>query len=67
MYWTPGDYDSGAAADYNNATATGEVAWYDNNSDTLPNSGFSSGQGTHPVGTPGNDFIYVGFCICRRP
>jgi hypothetical protein len=54
MYWTPGNYASGAAADYNNATATGEVAWYDGNSGTDPNSGFSSGQGTHPVGTAGN-------------
>ena len=28
-WWTPGDYASGATADYNNATATGLVAVYD--------------------------------------
>ncbi|MEI6092769.1 MAG: DUF5018 domain-containing protein [bacterium] len=27
-YWTPGDYASGANADYTNATATRSVAWY---------------------------------------
>ena len=27
-YWTPGSYASGAAADYNNSTATKAVAWY---------------------------------------
>ena len=26
--WTPGDYASGATADYNNASATQEVTWY---------------------------------------
>ncbi len=30
--WTPYDYASGAAADYNDETATGLVAWYDVNS-----------------------------------
>jgi formylglycine-generating enzyme required for sulfatase activity len=54
MYWTPGNYASGAAADYTDATETGQVAWYWDNSDTLPNSGFNSGRGTHPVGTAGN-------------
>ena len=38
--WTPGDYASGATADYNDATATGLVAWYSVN----------SGSTTHPVG-----------------
>jgi len=27
-YWTPGDYASGATADYNDAAATSTVAWY---------------------------------------
>ena len=27
-YWTPGDYASGATADYNDAAATSAVAWY---------------------------------------
>jgi formylglycine-generating enzyme len=27
-YWTPGDYASGATADYNNEAATRAVAWY---------------------------------------
>lgn len=35
----PGDYASGATADYTNATATGNVAWYIDN----------SGSETHPV------------------
>ncbi|GAH28594.1 unnamed protein product, partial [marine sediment metagenome] len=38
--WTPGDYASGATADYNDAGATGLVAWYFDNSDSS----------THPVG-----------------
>ncbi len=38
--WTPGDYASGATADYTDAGATGLVAWYDLN----------SGGSTHPVG-----------------
>lgn len=43
-YWTPGDYASGADADYNDATETGNVAWYYSN----------SGSSTHVVGTAGN-------------
>jgi formylglycine-generating enzyme len=38
---TPFNYASGASADYNNAAATGEVAWYEEN----------SGSKTHNVGT----------------
>jgi len=40
-YWTPGDYASGATADYNNTSATREVAWY---------SGATGGNSTRPVG-----------------
>ncbi len=36
----PGGYASGASADYNNSTATGEAAWYSGN----------SGSATHPAG-----------------
>ncbi|HPH03777.1 MAG TPA: SUMF1/EgtB/PvdO family nonheme iron enzyme, partial [Spirochaetota bacterium] len=32
--WTPYNYASGATADYNDATATGLVAWYSGNSDS---------------------------------
>ncbi len=32
LYWTPGSYASGATAPYTNASATGAVAWYSNNS-----------------------------------
>ena len=32
LNWTPGSYASGATADYNNASATQEVAWYSANS-----------------------------------
>ncbi len=32
----PGDYASGATADYNDTTATGLVAWYSDNSDNHP-------------------------------
>ena len=39
LYWTPGNYASGARANYNNASATQEVAWYSAN----------SGNSTHPV------------------
>jgi sulfatase modifying factor 1 len=38
--WTPGDYASGATADYEDADATGLVAWY----------GANSVSSTHPVG-----------------
>ena len=38
--WTPYNYASGATADYNDATATGLVAWYSGN----------SGSKTHNVG-----------------
>lgn len=31
-YWTPGDYASGATADYNDAVATSDVAWISTNS-----------------------------------
>ena len=54
IYWTPGTYASGSPDDYNNAFATGEVAWYVDNSIALPNSDFVSGKGTHPVGTAEN-------------
>lgn len=40
LYWTPGNYASGATADYNSAIATQAVAWYSANSDSS----------THPVG-----------------
>jgi len=40
-YWTPGDYASGATADYNNTSATRAVAWY---------SGATGGNFTRPVG-----------------
>ncbi|MFW6365130.1 MAG: formylglycine-generating enzyme family protein, partial [Spirochaetota bacterium] len=43
-YWTPGDYASGADADYNDATETGKVAWYSSN----------SSSSTHVAGTAGN-------------
>lgn len=32
IFWTPGDYASGATADYENAEATKAVAWYPDNS-----------------------------------
>ncbi len=32
LWWTRGNYASGATADYNNASATQEVAWYSANS-----------------------------------
>lgn len=32
LWWTPGHYASGATADYENASATQEVAWYSANS-----------------------------------
>ena len=54
LYWTPGDHASGAPADITNTTETGKVAWYEDNSATLPNSNFFSGRGTHPIGTAGN-------------
>ena len=58
IYWTPGDYASGATADYNNATATGDVAWYGENCGIDPQSHFyddaGTWKGTHPVGTAGN-------------
>jgi len=58
IYWTPGDYASGATADYNNATATGDVAWYWENCGIDPQSHFyddaGTWKGTHPVGTAGN-------------
>ncbi len=31
LYWTPGNFASGATADYNDAAATKEVAWYSAN------------------------------------
>ena len=39
--WTPGNYASGATADYTNASATEQVTWYSDN----------SGGMTHVVGT----------------
>ena len=39
--WTPGNYTSGAFADITDTTATGQVAWYSNN----------SGGTTHNAGT----------------
>lgn len=42
-YWAPGDYTSGATADYSDATATGEVAW------TFDNSG-GPYEGTGHIG-----------------
>ena len=33
LYWTPGDYASGATADYNSDEASEAVAWYSTNSD----------------------------------
>jgi uncharacterized repeat protein (TIGR02543 family) len=39
--WLPSDYASGATDDYTNASATGDVAWYNGN----------SGSSTHDVGT----------------
>ncbi len=39
-YWTPGDYASGATADYNNSSATVMVAW----------CRYNSGNTTHFVG-----------------
>lgn len=38
-YWTPGNYASGATADYSDTTATGLVAWYNGN----------SGSSTHEI------------------
>ncbi len=32
-YWTPGDYASGATADFRNSNATNEVAWYQDSTD----------------------------------
>ncbi len=32
-YWTPGNYASGARADYENTMVTKDVAWYEENSD----------------------------------
>jgi formylglycine-generating enzyme len=40
-HWTPGDYASGATADYNNEAETRAVAWY---------SGATGGNFTRPVG-----------------
>lgn len=34
IYWTPGNYASGADADYTSVEATKKVAWYRENSDT---------------------------------
>ncbi len=45
LYWTPGNYASGATADYTNATATQEVAWCRENSDVD-----GSGRKTQDVG-----------------
>lgn len=39
LFWTPGNYASGATAAYTHAPATGAVAWYSGNSD----------NSTHPV------------------
>jgi len=44
--WTPYNYASGAGDDLNNADATGEVAWYNANSEKI-----DSGWDTHDVGT----------------
>ncbi|MCK5759340.1 MAG: SUMF1/EgtB/PvdO family nonheme iron enzyme, partial [Clostridiales bacterium] len=55
IFWTPGDYVSGATADYNDAAAIGLVTWYRDISTISPNSNFSLGRGTHPIGTAGND------------
>ena len=40
VYWTPGNYASGATAPYTDVDATSAVAWYSKN----------SGGATHPVG-----------------
>jgi len=34
QYWTPGNYASGATNAHTNAAATGQVAWYSDNSDS---------------------------------
>lgn len=48
-------YDAnGATADTADPTATGAVAWYLDNSDTTPNAGYYTGDGTygsHPAET----------------
>lgn len=59
LYWTPGTYASGAAADYNNVPETGKVSWHSENSHIDPHSDFIEIEpevwiGTHPVGTAGN-------------
>lgn len=55
IYWTPGDFASGASADTDNSAATMAVAWYVDNREIFPQCVIDSlGYGTHPVGTAGN-------------
>jgi sulfatase-modifying factor enzyme 1 len=56
VFWTKGNHASGATKPYNDADLdpTKGVSWYTDNNTTLPNSDFTSGKGTHPVGTAGN-------------
>jgi len=48
-WWTPYNYASGAAADYNNAAETGLVAWYDTNSENI----------THDAGGKNPNALYI--------
>ncbi len=54
VYWTPGDYASGAAGSHEDEDAVSEAAWYRDNSDVD-----GRGRGTQPVGQkpPGGNFL----------
>jgi|GEM_PF-2987501 len=55
IYWTSGDYASGASADTTDLAATMAVAWYEDNREIYPQCVLAgTGYGTHPVGTAGN-------------
>jgi sulfatase-modifying factor enzyme 1 len=56
VFWTKGNHASGATKPFDDGDLdpTKAVSWYIDSSITSPNSNFSAGKGTHPVGTAGN-------------
>ncbi len=65
LYWTPGNYASGATKDVNNATATQEVAWYGaNSSDGIRRVGLKQANGLKLYDMSGNAWEW---CFDRHP